>query len=353
MKQVYLFILLLINCFSIKAQYTITPLQKPDIGDSHNFIWLDTANIINGSSGANQIWNYTNLILPATPTINSTFYSDATTIPNYSLYPGAYMAIIAPGGSFTSYDSDPNNLNVNWIYRSMINYLCTKYIDPLTRYHYPISYNSVFHDSAKFLAYNQHPPSPGNIGIYPEYGVLSYTCNGYGTLDLPNGVSYPNTLKLNTLYAKTYFDEITLAPMGYDTTYIEEYFNSASKFPILSYSKTFGIYIAGGSTTPNYSKSIQLNAHSITGINEYTNNSYISIFPNPACNLINVNIHKQELSTSPSFIIRNSLGNSFKTEAKQMNNQNYQIDLKDYAPGIYFLTVYSEKGQVTKKILVE
>jgi hypothetical protein len=346
-------LILFLSFLKVNAQYTITPSQKPDIGDSYDYINIDTSNIINGTSGANQIWNYTNLILPTTPTVNSIYYSNATTIPNHTWYLGAYMALIGSDGGFTAFDSDPNNYSLNWIKIAVGT--STKYADPITRYHYPISFGSVFNDSVKFGAYDETPSGYGYIGSYLSYGVHSYTCTGYGTLNLPNGVSLPNTIKLNMQYFKTYREQITPTVNGQDTTYYEEYFNSISKFPILAFYKNSGHDISFGNTTTHYSKDIKLNVVAITGLkNQELSASDISIFPNPSKNIFYIELRGQVLDENPIFTLQNSLGQILDIKSKEtISNGHFKIDLENYHTGLYFLTIKTRKGVITKKILVE
>jgi len=352
MRKIFTVLFFVAN-YGLSAQYTITPLQKPDIGDAYSYISLDTINIINGSSGANQVWNYTNLVLPTAPTVNSILYSNATAVTNYSWYPGSYMAIIGSGGGFTAFDNDPNNYSLNWLKSMVGSATSTKYNDPLTKYHYPLSYGSIFSDSAKFGAYTEQPPSPGFVGSYLSYGVNSYTCTGYGTLNLPNGVSLPNTLKLNIQYIKTYLEETTNNITGQDTTYYEEYFNAISKFPVLAFLKSDGHNTIFNTTTTYHSKDIKLNSVVVAGIKNYKlSASDISISPNPSCKF-NIAISSESIPEKPTFSLQNALGQEIETIVNPISETYYTLDLKNNIPGIYFLTIKTQKGQVTKKLLVQ
>lgn len=356
MKSICTFLIFLFTYSSIIAQYTITPSQKPAIGDNYNYIYVDTTNFLLGSSGTNQIWNYTNLIIPATPTINTISYVDAaTSITNYTWYPGAYMAIVGPGGGFTAFDSDANNYSLNWTKTMLGGATSTKYADPLTKYHYPIAFGSMFSDSVKFGAYDEQPPNPSFVGPYLSYGVNSYTCTGYGTLNLPNGVSLPNTLKLNIQYFKTYLDPITSVVTGQDTAYYEEYFNTISRFPILAFYKADGHSAYFSSTITHHFRDIKLNSVVITGLkNDEFSVTDISVFPNPSNGAFNVELSGSAFNEKPVFTLQNALGQviGFKYQATT-DVHHFMINLCDPQPGIYFLIIKTQKGQVTKKLLVE
>lgn len=347
-------LLLLAAITELFAQYTITPSQKPAIGDNYNYIYVDTTGIALGSSGANQVWNYTNLVIPATPTVNTISYLDAiTSVTNYTWYPGAYMAIVGLGGGFTAFDSDPNNYSLNWVKTMIGGALSTKYADPLTKYHYPIAFGSIFSDSVKFAAYDE--PNGGYLGPYLNYGVNSYTCTGYGTLNLPNGVSLPNTLKLNIQYFKTYLDPITSVVNGQDTAYYEEYFNTISKFPILAFYKADGHSTYFSSTITHHSRDIKLNSMVVAGLkNNQLSASDISVFPNPSNGNLNVELSGSEFNEKPVFTLQNALGQVIDLKFQATTDDaHFMINLSDPQPGLYFLIIKTQEGQATKKLLVE
>lgn len=355
MNLLYTFIIFLVSCYSLAAQYTITPSQKPDIGDNYYYIEIDTINYFLGSSGANQIWNYTNLVIPSTPTISSISYVDASTLTNFIWYPGAYMAIVGSGGGFTSFDSDPNNYSLNWTKTMLGGATSTKYSDPLTKYHYPISFGSVFSDSVKYGAYYENPSSPFFVGLFKNFGSNSYSCSGYGTLNLPDGNSFSNTLKLNITYNKILIDEVTGDSTGYQNTEYEEYFSSISKFPILAYLKSDGYNTLPFNSIPTryYTKSIRLNLLAITGLTDlekWTVN--VAIFPNPA-STFNIKIDNESNIENPIFVLRNALGQEIETIINSISSTHYTLDMKKNIAGIYFLTIKTQKGQVTKKLLIE
>ncbi|MES2515118.1 MAG: T9SS type A sorting domain-containing protein [Bacteroidota bacterium] len=346
----------MVTC-GLSAQYTITPTQKPDIGDTYSYILLDTANVINGSSGVNQVWNYTNLILPTTPTVNSIYYSDAIAVTNYSWYPGAYMAIIGPDGGFTAFDADPNNYSLNWNKIMLGGGTSTKYADPLTRYHYPLTFGSTLSDSVKFGAFDETPLGYGYIGTHLCRGEHNYTCTGSGTLNLPGGVSMPNTLKLNMVYSKLFVDSYNGDSTGYEYTEYEEYFNASSKFPVLSYTKNekHFTYPFTSTITHTYSKRIQLNNIAVTAVTEFTETFLdVTVYPNPA-SIFNVMINNHDLKGNIKFELHNTLGQVviLDSQKTQISDNHLQINLSGFEPGIYFLSLKNSTGTATKKILVE
>lgn len=354
MNLLYTLVILLISCLSVTAQYTITPFQKPDIGDNYSYMEIDTTNYVLGLSGANQIWNYTNLVIPATPTISTISYTDASNLTNYSWYPSAYMAIVSPEGDFTTFDADSDDYSLNWIKTMVGGATSTKYSDPFTKYHYPISFGSMFIDSVKYGAYYENPPSPFFVGLFKNFGVNSYTCTGYGTLNLPSGITIPNTLKLNITYNKILVNENTGYSIGYQNTEYEEYFSAISKFPILAYLKSDGYNTLPFNSNPthSYSKFVKLNTIALTGLKNLEKSFVdITIYPNPS-SIFNIEIRTENTTEKPIFLLKSALGQQIEACINPISDAYYTLDMTNNIPGIYFLTIKTQKGQSTKKLLV-
>jgi len=109
---------------------------------------------------------------------------------------------------------------------------------------------------------------------------------------------------------------------------------------------TFHIYEAGNSA--DYI-SLTLDTE-IVGINDINQNNIVSIFPNPASNFFKINI--PESSFNSELIISNIIG---KTVLKrELKVSETKIDTRNYASGIYFVSVISE-GKIidTKKLIIK
>ncbi|MBI3501395.1 MAG: T9SS type A sorting domain-containing protein [Bacteroidetes bacterium] len=83
------------------------------------------------------------------------------------------------------------------------------------------------------------------------------------------------------------------------------------------------------------------------GINENNFSSQINIFPNPTTGLFTIT-STEKIS---SIKITNIIGEEIVTSA--INHQTSTIDLSNYAKGIYFIKLLSEKGIETKKIILQ
>ena len=71
------------------------------------------------------------------------------------------------------------------------------------------------------------------------------------------------------------------------------------------------------------------------------------VYPNPATDLINI----KSSSLIGSIIIYNQTGQIVATE--KANDKHSQLNLSQYNPGIYLLRIETEKGVVSKRIIVE
>ena len=82
-----------------------------------------------------------------------------------------------------------------------------------------------------------------------------------------------------------------------------------------------------------------------TEIEELDLNSTISIYPNPTNRLVNINSDKFDITDVQLFSITGRLIKSFT-----ISNKVSQIDISQFPAGMYFLTIKTEKGEVSKKI---
>ncbi len=83
------------------------------------------------------------------------------------------------------------------------------------------------------------------------------------------------------------------------------------------------------------------------------NNSGVSIFPNPANNETTLTVNSDNTSASTLKVV-NSIGQTVYAKQITVNAgaNNFKIDTKEFAAGIYFVIVDSEKNQTTKKLII-
>lgn len=74
-----------------------------------------------------------------------------------------------------------------------------------------------------------------------------------------------------------------------------------------------------------------------------SNLSQTSIFPNPASDVININTNNEILK---EVLIYNSLGQMVK------KSNQIKVDTLNLDKGIYFITIETEQGKSTKKLII-
>jgi len=96
------------------------------------------------------------------------------------------------------------------------------------------------------------------------------------------------------------------------------------------------------------SESTMFNALDPLSVNDFDLVDLIQIYPNPSEDVLNVKVGNVE--DDLNFIISNTLGQTIAFGDLNHNAIN-QIDVSNSASGLYFITIYSKKNTLTKKIL--
>jgi hypothetical protein len=82
------------------------------------------------------------------------------------------------------------------------------------------------------------------------------------------------------------------------------------------------------------------------GVNEVSQSNLFSVFPNPAQNVINVNLDGELVGSV--YTIYDNIGKAVKTG--KLNSVNTTIELNDLSSGIYTFSVGENKKQTFKVI---
>lgn len=78
----------------------------------------------------------------------------------------------------------------------------------------------------------------------------------------------------------------------------------------------------------------------------------MNIFPNPTTDIINVNMGLIQ-TEDVNLFITDALGRVlFNQLYKEVSNQTVQVDMKPFSPGVYNITLQTNTGKVTKRIVV-
>jgi len=153
--------------------------------------------------------------------------------------------------------------------------------------------------------------------------------------------------------------------LKYEYTYNEN--NDETSFFLYSYNgsswtlfyKVFDTYDTNGNQTSYYSQTLDgtwknmlkeeyiWNQFTSSGI-ETVNDDFISIYPNPASNLLNVNTNNKVFTNVE---IVNIAGKTVRKEI--ISNSNCQIDISNLSSGIYFITISDKFNKMTLKFIKE
>jgi Zn-dependent metalloprotease len=91
----------------------------------------------------------------------------------------------------------------------------------------------------------------------------------------------------------------------------------------------------------------------VNGIDEATAMGSIALMPNPANNVLNVKLNAQRADNNGKLLIQNILGETLMTQTTAISggSNSWSLDLSAYAPGVYLLTLLSDKTTVTKRFV--
>lgn len=89
-----------------------------------------------------------------------------------------------------------------------------------------------------------------------------------------------------------------------------------------------------------------------TGLKNYDKQNYFAVYPNPAQEAVNISIQLFERLDARISVV-NALGQQmFHTELKQAEKQTLEVNTNQWAPGIYMVNLVTEKGLITKKLVI-
>ncbi len=83
-----------------------------------------------------------------------------------------------------------------------------------------------------------------------------------------------------------------------------------------------------------------------TGINDYTLDNSVTVFPNPTNGLVQIKNGEWRMENVEVYDAYGKLLNTMN-----VNDHTANLDLSGYAKGTYFVRVTTEKGVVTKRVV--
>lgn len=339
MKKIYLFTIGLLSVVSVIAQPTITDVNMPQIGDMPTrgiCSDIPNASTLNSQTGANYAWDFSGLNEVSTATFDFIEAAD-------SYWPGDFAGSthcgIAPDEDAHTFYSISNSALETDGYR-IINgpgdTIEQDYTDSEIILELPATYNSSGTDNFS---------GPGFVigNNITASGTLTYNCDGYGTLQLPNG-SYQNVLRYHANRSET----ISLGGFPAGTVTKEQWIWVSADYRFwLLLMETISDPINGQSTTVWYQKTpIAVNP---TGIADVVEEDF-TVYPNPvaADGLLQLS---RALNAGESVQLFDTQGRM----VKDIFETTSAVSLDGVNAGIYILKILNGNGQSisTQKLIVQ
>jgi hypothetical protein len=330
------------------AQPTITAIGiNPVVGDTYSYSFGILASP--GSSGANQTWNFASgdtmtwdmiSVIPfATAPLSSNFPNANTALTDYYPFVGSssFSFYKTSSNSFQEYGkvSDLGNNNT---------YTPFNYSNPIDILHFPFTYNDSYTDSFSSVGQLAYFDSLNNFGILDSMdfssGNLVVTADAFGTL-ITNTGTYSNVLRIHTL--KHTRDSSLVSTQSYsrvDESYT--WYQNDTHAYIAKYTIS-----TNSANTDTFKLFLYLLAYNtgVKDVNMFSDN--VSVYPNPTTSSFTLSFPSNKNSIVS---ITNLTGNQVATYNIQ-NTTTKTIDISNLAEGVYFVTLKSDEGVVTKKLV--
>ena len=254
MKTIIIFILTIVSSHISFSQLTMTNQYNPVVGDIDSYAICDTANITQGSSGANQVWSFLNLVKIDTSDVH--FVTSAST-PYSGQFASSNIASTNDNSSYNYFTSSASNILFNG---NGAPGLVVSYTNPQLYMQYPFSFNTNFTDN-----FGCNYISNGSPTV--RTGTINVNGDAWGTINLPVG-SFTNALRVK--YVITTKDSSNpgspVVSITSNTSYV--WFVPGKKFPVFEivYSTlTFNGILFASTKTINYNpRSTPIGIHQIS-----------------------------------------------------------------------------------------
>jgi hypothetical protein len=335
MKHFFLVILLL--CSVALTSQTLTQVfNEPAPGDIEVSLALDTSAFTSGlpvNTGSNSVWNFTAMVgVPPNFDIN---YLIPSAVSGSSAFPGATVVQVDnPMSIFMKSTTSPTTQTE--IVGLLSNTFSATFTNSAIAAVYPISFGTTKTDalSGTFTYSTFQGTCSGNITTIAD---------GTGTLNLPDGISYKNVIRVKSTQSLT--ANQGLFPVGTMKQTIINYYDASEKFPILSVNYQKLTPALGNAISFGY---VRANAKSfLVGINEHGFASEAAVFyPNPTNGTLFLKLPEGVANSSLRII--NYLGEEVIN--LQLTGSKNTIDLRDHPAGIYIAEITSGSIRSTQLI---
>jgi len=370
MKKILLSSILFVAFGSIqtKAQITIDSTNIVTVGEAVYQAVDTTLSITSiGPSGVNQTWNFSTL---GTDRLDTLSFSVVNGQPLAASFPSANMVMTTTGPGMDStwvyIDKNVNAMIVDG-QATNINGVITAIPIPITLAVFPATYgmppySGTWNGTVFSIPLGIDPDGPGPLPMIDSVKVNRYTTyNGsidaWGNVTTPLGTfaslrqnqtenNIDSTFTLSngnwTLINPFVASLAGISQVAYDTVKTARWWtdNATARFPLVEFD-----YNPDGSIN----KASWLQASPVGVKENSVVSTPINLFPNPAKDLVTVDIKNSKASVIKIFDIT---GKSVKTIS--LNQSNRTISVIDMDNGIYFYNIFDNKGNIinTNKFVV-
>jgi hypothetical protein len=226
----YLLILtfLICNCPAIFAQFEINSSFIPVPGNVEKIWNVYAKSLSSGPSGENQKWDFTDLIPLNDSTI--TTYVNPSFTPYGNNFPLSTVASSDLNKSNYSYYKITNSTYEVLGFGQTMGVLI--YSKPMILMQYPLSYLQTFTND--FYGSGSNGGYTLNVN-----GNFSATCDAYGTISLPSGISDVMRIKTVSVYYDTLYFQGSIMSANFSTDTTFYWFKKEYKFTIFFISNSF------------------------------------------------------------------------------------------------------------------
>jgi hypothetical protein len=328
MKNLFIFFILLFATIAVKAQPTITSNVLPVKGDTI-LMSLDSTLVSPGLSGANVFWDFSTSIKQ--DIFIERVYLDPANTPYAAKFPNSKLCRTDGIGSVYSYWDNSNAAKSVYygfveknIYDQNYNAL------PLNYYKFPITFGQSFTDSLSAIT---------NPGALVGPGKYAFIADAWGSLKLPNK-TVPNVLRTKSLI---YIGDSNPPVNSYSLTIEYAWYQAFKKEPLLVISTVIIDHVL-------HKKFVIFDNTSKVGVNETKFAEHINLYPNPASDLLYLEMNDLNINEDADLFIFDVHGKEQKHLSITKYNILNPIDINYLPKGMYLVNVIVGDKIFTKKI---
>jgi hypothetical protein len=337
------FVSLMVFTLTQHSQTLTQSFNEPKPGDLETNYVLDTSSYSNGLplqvTGTNAVWNFKDL--KGLDPVFDNYYLSASSVATSSNYTGCTF-VQESANVYTYFKSVSSPTTQTELLGLSSSSLSLLFSNTAIVAKYPITFGSTITDNLS--------------GTFT--GSLSGTCagslvtsaDGFGTLNLPNGVVFTNVLRVKSVQTVSLTSLFTQVATIKQNLY--NFYHSSQKFPILSINySTFTSII---SPVPSISGGVtgSLN-YFATGMEEQNQGiEGFNVYPNPAKNHILLSF-KTPLAGKQSVELYSLLGQKIRVYTIENPSGELGMDVSGLPSGIYLIKLIHNSASFSQKLIIE